>query len=84
MNQPQHDTGRDLDDEIAEAIEHQYARRLLKPSTGDGAKAPSAQHDKESFQREIEQLREKAASDRIPRGRAVLACRRHRWHAAKP
>lgn len=36
MKQHPDNVGRDLDDEVAEAIEHQYARRLMTPAVSSG------------------------------------------------
>ena len=61
MNQHLQSVNRDLDDEIAEAVEHQYARRLMKSAAqGDGPppSAKVAKADKEAFDEAMEELRE--------------------------
>jgi hypothetical protein len=75
MQQHPDKADRDLDDEVAEVVEHQYARRLIKPAPpqkqadlasrakADRAKADRSKADKDGFDDEIEKLREKAASD---------------------
>ena len=49
---------RDLDDEVAEAIEHQYAGKLVKPA----GKTTSSKADKEAVEAEIDKLRRKDRS----------------------
>ena len=49
---------RDLDDEVAEAIEHQYARKLVKPA---GQAAGKKAH-KDAVEAEIDRLRQKNRS----------------------
>jgi hypothetical protein len=67
MKQHPDSVSRDLDDEVAEAIEHQYARKLIKRSTGsDGSLAEqrrrlaTSKPTDDSFDAEMEQLREKS------------------------
>jgi hypothetical protein len=48
---------RDLDDEVAEAIEHQYAGKLRPAGKTVGRKA-----DKDAIEAEIERLRQKSRS----------------------
>jgi hypothetical protein len=65
MKQHPDSVNRDLDDEVAEAIEHQYARKLLKRVGRDGAPAgqrrrsAKSKGDSETSDAEMEQLREK-------------------------
>ena len=61
MKQSPESVNRDLDDEIAEAVEHQYARRLMKSASQGDCPPPSAsaaKSDKEAFDKEMEELRE--------------------------
>lgn len=61
MKQHSQSINRDLDDEVAEAVEHQYARRLMKSVVqGDGLPPPAgaAKSDKDVFDKEMEELRE--------------------------
>ena len=71
MQQHPDKADRALDDEVAEVVEHQYARRLMKagpPQTqADGARRAKSDQDKsdrdkankDDFDDEIEKLREK-------------------------
>ena len=61
MKQHSQSVNRDLDAEVAEAVELQYARRLMKSARQGDAPPPSAvaaKSDKDMFDREIEELRE--------------------------
>jgi hypothetical protein len=61
MKQSPESVNRDLDDEGAEAIEHQYARRLMKSAVQGDSPPPSAgtaKSDKDRFDQEMEELRE--------------------------
>ena len=61
MKQHSQGVNRDLDDEIAEAVEHQYARRLMKSAAQDDGAPPSvkaAKSDKDAFDKAMEELRE--------------------------
>ena len=49
---------RDLDDEIAQAVEHQYAQKLVRP----GGKAAGKKADRDAIEAEIDRLREKTRS----------------------
>jgi hypothetical protein len=67
MKQHPDSVNRDLDDEVAEAIEHQYARRLLKRAVGrDGMpvdqrrQSAKSKGDNDTLDAEMEQLREKS------------------------
>jgi hypothetical protein len=67
MKQHPDSVNRDLDDEVAEAIEHQYARRLLKRAVGrDGApvdqrrRSAKSKAKDDSFDVEMDQLPEKS------------------------
>jgi len=57
-NQHPDSVSRDLDDEVAQAIEHQYARRLLKPAGKCNDTAAKA--DKDAFDKDMQKLREKS------------------------
>ena len=49
---------RDLDDEVAAAVEHQYAQKLVKPA----GKAAGTKADKDAIEAEIDRLRDKTRS----------------------
>ena len=49
---------RDLDDAVAEAIEHQYAQKLVNPA----GKTAGRKADKEAVEAEIDKLRQKNSS----------------------
>lgn len=49
---------RDLDDEVAEAIEHQYAGKLARAA----GKTVGRKADKDAIEAEIERLRQKSRS----------------------
>ena len=49
---------RDLDDEVAKAIEHQYARKLVKPA----GKTAGRKADKDAAEAEIDKLWQKNSS----------------------
>ncbi len=67
MKQHPDSINRDLDDEVAEAIEHQYARRLMKSGAADQTanialrkRSAEGKSGDEDFDKEMEQLREKS------------------------
>jgi hypothetical protein len=41
MKQQPESISRDLDDEVAEAVEHQYARRMVKPRSPNAGASPT-------------------------------------------
>lgn len=41
MKQHPESISRDLDDEVAEAVEHQYARRMVKPARRSAGASPA-------------------------------------------
>jgi hypothetical protein len=64
MKQHPDSVNRDLDDEVAEAIEHQYARKLLKrvgrdAPAGQRRRSAKSKGDNDASDAEMEQLREK-------------------------
>ena len=60
MKQHSQSVDRDLDDEVAEAVELQYGRRLTKAEQGGAPlqSAVAAKPDRDTFERDMEELRE--------------------------
>jgi hypothetical protein len=62
MKQHPESVNRDLDDEVAEAIEHQYARKLLKRDgapAGQRRRSAKSKGDDDTSDAEMEQQRAK-------------------------
>ena len=70
MKQHIHSVNRDLEDELADVIEHQYARKLTKPAkdaessgdatTGRTQRPREENSDSDDFETDMQELREKS------------------------